>query len=150
MPCRPNDTINDLFGLYQYKMAAARTMKAKIVRAAAILYWYSPNKSLLVSLGRHGIFESEYVREGAVYSFAVRPRDNAVCAFRSLFARLPSKPKKFGELFRMFQLDEHSPREAVRCLSILTSETIEGLCHRAKGPPGGAFGLRWSLPVRRA
>ena len=46
---------------------AARTMKAKIVRAAAILYWYSPNKFLIVSLGRHEGTESEYVREGALH-----------------------------------------------------------------------------------
>ena len=44
-------------------------MKAKIVRAAAILYWYSPNRFLIVSFERHGILESVYVREGAVYSF---------------------------------------------------------------------------------
>ena len=32
---------------------AARTTKAKIVRAAAILCWYSPNRSSIISFGRH-------------------------------------------------------------------------------------------------
>ena len=106
MHCRAQTQIQDIH--------AARTMKAKIDRAAAILYGYSPNRLLIVWFLRHVIFESEYMREGAVTCLSARPRDNAVCAFRSLFARLPSKPKKFSELFRMFQLAEHSPREAVR------------------------------------
>ena len=96
MTCRPNDTIKNLFGLYPYKMAAARTIFAFIVRAACR-------------------FESLYSREGAVYSYGVCPRDNAVCAFRSLFARFPSKPKKAPlSFFRMFRLAEHSPREALQ------------------------------------
>ena len=75
------------------------------------LYECSPDRLLIVWLGRHGITESLYVREGAVYSSGVCPRDNAVCASRSLFARLPSKPKKAPlSFFRMFRLDEHSPR----------------------------------------
>ena len=48
MPCRPNDTSEDLFGLYQYNMAAARTIFAFIARAACR-------------------FESVYSREGAVH-----------------------------------------------------------------------------------
>ncbi len=104
------------------------------------LYECSPDRLLTVWLGRHGITESLYVREDAVYSSGACPRDNAVCAFRSLFARLPSKPKKFGELFRMFRLAEHSPREAVQCMSCPDAVVICGLCSPAEGPS----------PVRRA
>ena len=41
-------------------------MKAKIVRAAAILYGYSPNKFLVVWFGRHGILESVTVRDSSL------------------------------------------------------------------------------------
>ena len=50
-------------------------MKAKIVRAAAILYWYSPNRSSIVSFERHGILESVIVRDSAAYSSSARPRE---------------------------------------------------------------------------
>ena len=92
------------------KYHAARALKAKIVRAAAILYGYSPNRFLIVSLGRHGIPESEYVREGAVYSLTSRPRDNAVCAFRSL----PEAEKRPAGTFSHVSADATGPREAVR------------------------------------
>jgi hypothetical protein len=57
-----------------------------------------------------------------------------------------SEPKNVPQgLFRMFRLAEHSPRDALLAeRSILTERASCGLCHRAKGPAQGAFGLRWS------
>ena len=49
---------------------------------------------------------------------------------------------------RMFQLHEQRPRED-RGMQDRISIQVRAvhLCHTAKGPSGGAFGLRWSLPA---
>ena len=123
-------------------------MKAKIVRATAILYWYSLNRSSLVSLGRHVILESEYVRESEAIIPTARRRDAAaLCAFCSP----PEAKKARGGLFCMFMLDEHSPREAVQCMSCRSAGVSCDLCHRAEGPSGEGSAARADpSPVRRA
>ena len=74
-------------------------MKAKIVRAAAILYGYSPNRFLIVSFGRHVILESEYVREGAVYSSGVCPRDAYMRVLIAVCEAPEQTEKSSAELF---------------------------------------------------
>ena len=131
------------------KFSAARAIRAKTCSGYANTKWLPPGRFSLSSFGRHVILESEYVRDGSPDDLTERSREVymrvsiAVC-------EAPEQTEKVRRTFSHVIADASGPRDAVRYLSILTSRASGGLCHRAKGPPGGAFGQRWSLPVRRA
>ena len=90
-------------------------------------------------------FESLHVRDSAFDSFAVRPRVHLYARFARC-RKAEKVPNR--ELFHMFQLDEHSPREALLAeRSIMTERTSCPIHHIAEGPPGRAYGLSRPSPV---
>ena len=122
-------------------------MKAKIVRAAGISYGHNPNRFLIVWFGRHGMIESEYVREGAVYSFAVRPREVYMRVSIAVCEVPEQTEKSSAELFSHVSAGrtQSARSRAVHVLSGCRYELWFMLLGRGT-LRGGVCGLSRSLP----